>query len=56
MTEFLRENEAICQFVREKEQKELKTKVDVRPLWKILKDQGKCDVLSIPEIDVSHCG
>ncbi|KAH8312968.1 hypothetical protein KR067_005599 [Drosophila pandora] len=51
MTEFLRENEAICQFVREKEQRELKTKVDVRPLWKILKDQGKCDVLSIPEID-----
>ncbi|KAH8259549.1 hypothetical protein KR026_006185 [Drosophila bipectinata] len=51
MTEFLRENEAICQFVREKEKKDLKAAVDVRPLWKILKEQEKCDVLSIPEMD-----
>ncbi|XP_017841086.1 uncharacterized protein LOC108598842 isoform X2 [Drosophila busckii] len=28
-----------------------KMMVDNRPLWKILKEQGKCDVLSIPDIE-----
>ncbi|XP_034650880.1 uncharacterized protein LOC117890243 [Drosophila subobscura] len=25
--------------------------VDKRPLWKVLREQGKCDVLSIPEVE-----
>ncbi|KAH8279302.1 uncharacterized protein [Drosophila bipectinata] len=28
-----------------------KQKIDTRPLWKVLKEQGKCDVQSIPEIE-----
>ncbi|XP_030375536.1 uncharacterized protein LOC115624829 [Scaptodrosophila lebanonensis] len=28
-----------------------KSLVDNRPLWKILKEQGKCDVMSIPEME-----
>ncbi|KAH8402472.1 hypothetical protein KR009_012212 [Drosophila setifemur] len=28
-----------------------KEKVERRPLWKVLKDQGKCDVQSIPEVE-----
>lgn len=27
-------------------------KVDERPAWKILKEQNKCDILSVPEIEV----
>lgn len=28
--------------------------IDARPLWKILKEQQKCDVLSILEKEVNH--
>ncbi|KAH8295838.1 hypothetical protein KR018_011691, partial [Drosophila ironensis] len=48
MTDFLLQNEAVCCNVRRMAQEKFE---DPRPLWKILKDQGKCDVLSIPEID-----
>lgn len=36
----------VCAIMRESE------KVDDRPKWKIFKDMGKCDVLSIQEIEV----
>lgn len=46
---YLNEQETVkkvCAIMRANE------KVDNRPKWKILKDMGKCDVLSIQEIEV----
>ncbi|XP_016959551.1 uncharacterized protein LOC108030890 isoform X1 [Drosophila biarmipes] len=48
MTQFISENEKLIVHITEmlNEHKE-----DDRPLWKILKEQEKCDVQSIPEIE-----
>ncbi|XP_017072286.1 uncharacterized protein LOC108108692 [Drosophila eugracilis] len=48
MTQFISENDKLIVQIAE----ELRRyKKDTRPLWKILKEQEKCDVLSIPEIE-----
>ncbi|KAH8286471.1 hypothetical protein KR054_009817 [Drosophila jambulina] len=47
MTHFISENEKLIVQLAEARNN---FKVDERPLWKILKEQGECDVLSIPEI------
>lgn len=50
---YLNEQETVkkvCAIMRANE------KVDDRPRWKILKDLEKCDVLSIPEIEVGFLG
>ncbi|XP_017001873.2 outer dynein arm-docking complex subunit 4 [Drosophila takahashii] len=48
MTQFISENEKLIIHLTELIKKH---KEDDRPLWKILKEQEKCDVLSIPEIE-----
>uniref|UniRef100_A0A6P4FFC1 Uncharacterized protein LOC108050659 n=1 Tax=Drosophila rhopaloa TaxID=1041015 RepID=A0A6P4FFC1_DRORH len=48
MTQFISENEKLIVQLKEELNK---YKEDTRPLWKILKEQEKCDVLSIPEIE-----
>ncbi|EDW10428.2 uncharacterized protein LOC6580681 [Drosophila mojavensis] len=48
MSLFFMKNRKLIQRVREINK--AKEFVDTRPLWKILRDQKKCDVLSIPEI------
>ncbi|XP_064544843.1 uncharacterized protein LOC135432893 [Drosophila montana] len=48
LSPFILENEKLMSHVKELLNE--KAKVDKRPLWKILKEQGKCDILSIPEI------
>ncbi|KAH8239045.1 hypothetical protein KR032_000244 [Drosophila birchii] len=47
MTHFISENEKLIVQLAEARNN---FKIDERPLWKILKEQGECDVLSIPEI------
>jgi len=49
MTHFISENEKLIIHLTELLNKH---KEDDRPLWKILKEQEKCDVQSIPEIEV----
>lgn len=39
-------------FKHVKELQNAEKQVDDRPLWKKLREQDKCDVLSIPEIEV----
>ncbi|XP_017042437.1 uncharacterized protein LOC108088926 [Drosophila ficusphila] len=48
MTQFISENEKLIVQLKEALNK---FKQDTRPLWKILKEQEKCDILSIPEIE-----
>ncbi|XP_052844028.1 uncharacterized protein LOC128257190 isoform X1 [Drosophila gunungcola] len=48
MTNFIHENEKLIVHLKEVLNK---YKDDTRPLWKILKEQEKCDVQSIPEIE-----
>ncbi|KAH8300082.1 hypothetical protein KR044_009674 [Drosophila immigrans] len=48
LTPFILRNQKLFERVQELENN--KKKVEDRPLWKILKEEGKCDVLSIPEI------
>ncbi|KAH8396757.1 hypothetical protein KR215_003905 [Drosophila sulfurigaster] len=48
LTPFILKNQNIITHVQDLENN--KMKIDERPLWKILKEEGKCDVLSIPEI------
>ncbi|XP_030375442.1 uncharacterized protein LOC115624752 [Scaptodrosophila lebanonensis] len=49
LSPFISENEKLIFHV--KELLNAQSIVDSRPLWKILKEQGKCDVLSIPDIE-----
>jgi len=51
LSPFILENEKLINHMREVINNEMK--VDERPLWKILKEQDKCDILSVPEIEVS---
>ncbi|KAH8371793.1 hypothetical protein KR093_008843, partial [Drosophila rubida] len=48
LTPFLLKNHKIIEHVKKLEAD--KMKVDDRQLWKILSESGKCDVLSVPEI------
>ncbi|XP_043649000.1 uncharacterized protein LOC122617276 isoform X2 [Drosophila teissieri] len=48
MTQYISDNEKLIVHLAEVRNK---YKPDTRPLWKILKEQEKCDVLSIPEIE-----
>ncbi|XP_017155449.1 uncharacterized protein LOC108164311 [Drosophila miranda] len=50
LTQFLSSNEKLVIQVREMEVKAFNA-LQNKPLWKILKEQGKCDVLSILEIE-----
>lgn len=50
LSPFMLENENIFKHV--KELINAQTKVDDRPLWKKLREQDQCDILSIPEIEV----
>ncbi|XP_032587399.1 uncharacterized protein LOC6583608 isoform X3 [Drosophila mojavensis] len=47
LSPFILENERMMSHVKDLLNE--KFKVDNRPLWKILKEQNKCDILSIPE-------
>ncbi|XP_034484040.1 uncharacterized protein LOC117789106 [Drosophila innubila] len=49
LSPFILENEKLINHMREVINDEMK--VDERPLWKILKEQDKCDILSVPEIE-----
>ncbi|XP_030571073.1 uncharacterized protein LOC115770100 isoform X1 [Drosophila novamexicana] len=48
LSPFILDNENVMSLVKELLNE--KARVDNRPLWKKLKEQGKCDILSIPEI------
>ncbi|EDW44385.1 GM22384 [Drosophila sechellia] len=48
MTQYISDKEKLIVHLKEVQNK---YKPDTRPLWKILKEQEKCDVLSIPEIE-----
>lgn len=50
LSPFMLENKNIFKHV--KELINAQTKVDDRPLWKKLREQDQCDILSIPEIEV----
>lgn len=53
MTQYISDKEKLIVHLKEVQNK---YKPDTRPLWKILKEQEKCDVLSIPEIEVGIIG